>query len=61
MITINDLKGYYPAADPVHGFPHIQRVLNLCREIGEKEGADWEILRAAALRLGDTEGCSPAA
>ncbi len=55
MITIDDVKGYYPTADPVHGFSHIQRVLNLCRKIGEKEGADWEILRAAAL-LHDLEG-----
>lgn len=55
MITLDDVKEYYPAADPVHGFSHIIRVLRLCREIGEKEGADWEILRAAAL-LHDLEG-----
>jgi len=55
MITIDDVKSYYPAADPVHGFSHIKRVLRLCRKIGEKEGADWEILRAAAL-LHDLEG-----
>jgi uncharacterized protein len=55
MITVDDVKAYYSADDPVHGFSHIKRVLHLCREIGEKEGADWEILQAAAL-LHDLEG-----
>ncbi|HOE63840.1 MAG TPA: HD domain-containing protein [Candidatus Sumerlaeota bacterium] len=36
-------------APPTHDFSHTQRVLNLCMHIGRSEGADLEILYAAAL------------
>ncbi|MCD6372830.1 MAG: HD domain-containing protein [Thermococcus sp.] len=32
-----------------HGFDHIERVFNLCLHIGQKEGADLEVLALAAL------------
>ncbi|WP_456395079.1 HD domain-containing protein [Thermococcus sp.] len=32
-----------------HGFSHVRRVLNLCMHIGQKEGADLEVLALAAL------------
>lgn len=32
-----------------HGFSHTERVLALCMHIGEKEGADLEVLALAAL------------
>ena len=35
--------------DPAHDFQHILRVTNLARKIGEREGADMEILISAAL------------
>ncbi len=32
-----------------HGFSHVERVFNLCMNIGEKEGADLEVLALASL------------
>jgi len=55
MITIEQVRQYYPADDPVHGISHILRVCRLCEEIGKKEGANLRILKAAAL-LHDVEG-----
>ncbi len=34
---------------PTHDFTHTERVLNLCMRIGRQEGADIEVLYAAAL------------
>ncbi len=55
MPTIEQARTYYPDDDPVHGFSHVLRVYRLCEKIGETEGADLTILRAAAL-LHDVEG-----
>ena len=55
MPTIDQVRAYYPADDPVHGFSHVLRVYRLCERIGTKENADLRILRAAAL-LHDIEG-----
>jgi len=33
---------------PSHGYDHVRRVVSLCEFIGDREGADVEILRAAA-------------
>lgn len=60
MPTIDQARAYYQAADPVHDFAHILRVLALAERIGRAEGADLEILRAAAL-LHDASGSAPAA
>lgn len=55
MPTINEARAYYPEDDPVHGFSHVLRVYRLCEFIGEAEGADLTIVRAAAL-LHDVDG-----
>ncbi len=49
MITVEEARRYYPDGDPVHGFDHVLRVLALVERIGAAEGADMEVLRAAAL------------
>lgn len=55
MPTIEEVRKYYPADDPVHGLSHVLRVYRLCEQIGQKENANLRILRAAAL-LHDIEG-----
>jgi uncharacterized protein len=49
MITIKQARPFYADDDPVHDFDHILRVLALAERIGAAEGADLEVLRAAAL------------
>jgi len=49
MPTIEQARTWYPASDPVHGFDHILRVFNLAERLAREEGADIEIVRAAAL------------
>ena len=49
MITIEQARQYYTDDDPVHDFDHILRVYALAERIGAAEGADLEIVRAAAL------------
>ena len=58
MPTLEQARAYYVAADPVHDFQHIQRVLALAERVGREEGADLEILRAAVL-LHDAAGAAP--
>jgi uncharacterized protein len=58
MLTIDEARRYYAAADPVHDFDHILRVLALVERIGALEGADMEILRTATL-LHDASGATP--
>jgi len=58
MLTIEEARRYYIASDPVHDFDHILRVMALAERIGELEGADREILRAATL-LHDAAGATP--
>jgi uncharacterized protein len=55
MITIESARLWYPASDPVHGFDHVLRVYHLAERLAQIEGADLEIVRAAAL-LHDAEG-----
>jgi len=55
MLTIDDARSWYDPDDPVHGFDHVLRVLQLAERIAEAEGADLEIVQAAAL-LHDAEG-----
>jgi uncharacterized protein len=49
MITIEQARRLYNELDPVHDFDHILRVLTLAERIGVAEGADMDVLRAAAL------------
>jgi uncharacterized protein len=54
MPTLETARAWYPD-DPVHGFDHIRRVYHLAVRLARAEGADVEIVRAAAL-LHDAEG-----
>jgi uncharacterized protein len=58
MPTLEQARQYYLAADPVHDFGHIRRVLALAERIGRAEGADMEVLRAAVM-LHDAAGATP--
>jgi uncharacterized protein len=49
MITVERARLYYTSDDSAHDFDHILRVLALAERIGQAEGADMEIVRAAAL------------
>ena len=49
MPTLDQAKNWYPPDDPVHGFDHIGRVYRLAERLAQAEGADLEIVRAAAL------------
>jgi len=60
MPTVEQARQYYLAADPVHDFHHILRVLALAERVAREEGADLEIVRAAVL-LHDAAGASPGA
>jgi uncharacterized protein len=49
VITIEKAKQYYQGADAIHDFDHVVRVLALAERLAQEEGADLEIVRAAAL------------
>jgi uncharacterized protein len=55
MPTLEIARSWYPENDPVHGFDHILRVYRMVEKLALAEGADLEIVRAAAL-LHDAEG-----
>ena len=57
-ITIEEAKTWYQDADPVHDFDHVLRVHRMAQRLGALEGADLEILGAAAL-LHDSRGSAP--
>jgi uncharacterized protein len=59
MPKLEDARSWYTSRDPVHGFDHVERVYNLAERLAKIEGADIEIVRAAAL-LHDTNGGSNA-
>ena len=48
MPTIEQARTWYPD-DPVHGFDHVLRVYRMAERLATKEGANLEIVRAAAL------------
>jgi len=58
MPTIEEARAWYDERDPVHGFDHVLRVLDLSQRLGRELGADLEIVRAAAL-LHDASGAHP--
>jgi uncharacterized protein len=49
MLSLETAREWYPQDDPVHGFDHIVRVYRLAELLAAAEGADMEIVRAAAL------------
>ncbi len=55
MPTIDDARNWYSIDDPVHGFDHVLRVYQMAQHIAIQEGADLQIVKAAAL-LHDVEG-----
>jgi uncharacterized protein len=58
MPTIEQASHWYPRRDPVHGFDHVLRVVRLAERLAQAEGADLEIVRAAAL-LHDAQSDDP--
>jgi uncharacterized protein len=49
MIGIEEARQYYDDSDAAHGFDHVLRVLALAERIGQAEGSEMEIVRAATL------------
>lgn len=49
MLSLENARLWYAQADPVHGFEHIERVYRLAEHLALAEGADLEVVRAAAL------------
>lgn len=58
MPTIAQARQWYAQADPVHDFAHVLRVYAMAERLGQAEGGELEILRAAAL-LHDASGAAP--
>ncbi|MCK9246338.1 MAG: HD domain-containing protein [Anaerolineaceae bacterium] len=58
-ITVEEASTWYQEADEVHNFEHVLRVRAMAERIGKAEGADLEIIEAAAF-LHDSRGASPA-
>lgn len=58
MLSIENARHWYPETDPVHGFDHVLRVYKMATHLAQAEGADVEIVRAAAL-LHDAQGEIP--
>ena len=58
MLTLETARAWYPEVDPVHGFDHIERVYRMADKLARLEGADLEIVHAAAL-LHDSRGSDP--
>ena len=58
MPTTEQARAWYDPSDPVHGWDHVVRVLQLAERLGAELGGDVDILRAAAL-LHDASGAAP--
>jgi len=58
MLTFEQAREWYKDTDPVHDFSHIERVYRMAERLAIAEGADLEIVRAAAL-LHDADGTTP--
>jgi len=59
VLSIDTARSWYSDNDPVHGFDHVIRVYRIADCLAQSEGADVEIVRAAAL-LHDVEGSATA-
>lgn len=49
ILSLEHARNWYSDSDPVHGFDHIARVYHMAIYLAESEGADAEIVAAAAL------------
>lgn len=58
MPSLEQARAWYRDADPVHDFAHVLRVYRTAEQLALEEGADLEIVRAAAL-LHDAQGSAP--
>jgi len=58
MLTLAQARPWYTQADAVHDFSHVERVYHTALHLAQIEGADEEIVGAAAL-LHDVEGSAP--
>ncbi len=58
--TLQQARAWYQDADPIHDFEHVERVYRMAETLAKSEGADIEIVRAAAL-LHDAEGSASGA
>jgi uncharacterized protein len=58
MPTIEQARAWYSASDAIHDFDHVLRVYHLAERLARIEGADLEIVHAAAL-LHDAMGATP--
>ena len=58
MPDIEQARTWYSQSDPVHDFDHVLRVYRMAERLALAEGADLEIVRAAAL-LHDAQGSAP--
>jgi uncharacterized protein len=57
-LKIEEARTWYQETDAVHNFDHIMRVYRMAERLAKAEGADLEIVRAAAL-LHDSQGSDP--
>ncbi len=60
MPSLEQARAWYVEADAVHDFSHVERVYRMAERLAQAEGADLEIVRAAAL-LHDALGTTPGA
>ena len=58
MPSVEQAQSWYLDDDPVHDFDHVMRVYRIAEKLALAEGADLEIIRAAAL-LHDSVGSAP--
>ncbi len=58
MLNLEQARAWYENVDAVHDFSHIERVYKMSERLAVAEGADLEIVHAAAL-LHDADGTTP--
>ncbi len=58
MLSLENARAWYANTDAVHDFSHIERVYKMSERLAQTEGADLEIVHAAAL-LHDADGTTP--